>query len=88
MENKVVSHSNFAICESLWHIIHDNPQCKQCVLFMMFYLSNKQIGNSTKYTLTQFQINKQKWYNFNSKYKHKYIKHFQKHKHIYTILNK
>lgn len=54
----------------------------------IYVISEKQMHNSAKYTLTQFQINKQKWYNFDSKYKHKYIKHFQKHKHIYKILNK
>ena len=47
MENKVVAHSNFAFCESLWYIIGHSPQCKQCVLFMIFYLWNDERNFST-----------------------------------------
>ena len=46
MENKVVAHSNFAFYESLWHSIDDNPQCKQCVLFMIFYILNDERHSS------------------------------------------
>lgn len=30
----------------------------------IYVILDKQMHNSAKYTLTQFQINKQKWYNF------------------------